>query len=73
MEKETRLIILAIIIILIALGTFWINQPKVNKMESIKIGFLAPLTGPVAGLGNTVKNGFELAWSEKTTVNRHPI
>jgi len=41
--------------------------------EPIKIGFIGPLTGPVANPGVYVKNSFELAQTQLSTVNGREI
>lgn len=57
-----------LIIIILLVGCNNTTQPKFEK-EQIKIGFIGPLTGPVANPGIYVKNSFELARSQHSSVD----
>lgn len=67
--------VVAIIIILVVIGVIVSNKgPK--ETGPIKIGFVAPLTGDVAGIGQNMKIAAELAVSEINAaggVNGRPI
>jgi len=59
MKNKTLLIIgiilVAVVILIVVFGF------QKQKEEAIKIGFIAPLTGPFADWGESIKNGLDLA------------
>ena len=42
----------------------FLTQPHAQQKGPIKIGLLAPLTGPLASPGNDMVNGFRLFWEQ---------
>src|SRR5262249_21368577 len=46
---------------LVALGTAPALDPAVAQQKTIKIGFISTFSGPVAAIGNDMRNSFELA------------
>ncbi len=50
---------LAVLIILVLLAVGCVSQ-QANQQEVIRIGVIAPLTGPLADLGESVRNSIEL-------------
>lgn len=60
MKNKSFLIILSILIVVIILINLLFFLPKQEK-DTIKIGFITPLTGPFADWGESIKNGFDLA------------
>ena len=61
MHKTTKTIICLIVAIVIIGGVWYLSGTKSIKEQTIKIGFIGPLTGPFADWGRTIKNGLELA------------
>lgn len=61
MSKNTKVIIGIIIIILIIGGIWYMVSRRPAEEKVIKIGLIAPLTGPFADWGRTIKEGLELA------------
>lgn len=61
MTKITKIIIGVIIIILIIGGIWYTLSRKPAEEETIRIGFIAPLTGPFADWGRTIKEGLQIA------------
>ncbi|MBF0519286.1 MAG: ABC transporter substrate-binding protein [Nitrospirae bacterium] len=64
--KLNKIIIIAVSLLLFSCKA---DVPKVkgeqpNSQQSIKIGIIAALSGPAAGYGNSIVNGFTLAASE---------
>ncbi|MBF0464336.1 MAG: ABC transporter substrate-binding protein [Nitrospirae bacterium] len=64
--KLKKIIIIAVSLLLFSCK---VDVPKVkgeqpNQQQSIKIGIIAALSGPAAGYGNSIVNGFKLAASE---------
>ena len=62
MSKSAKIVIGVIVLLAIVGGYYW----QKNRGESvpggtIKIGFMAPLTGPFADWGESIKRGMELA------------
>ena len=66
MKKITFSIL--IILIILAATFFTINKPK---QETIKIGFIGPLTGEAANLGMPVRNAFDLAIKEANKIGKN--
>ena len=60
-------IIISFVALVVVLGIIW-ETTQDNKSqetnESVKVGFLSPMTGPAAYFGETVANGVRLAYSE---------
>ncbi|MFA5022659.1 MAG: penicillin-binding protein activator [Candidatus Paceibacterota bacterium] len=57
MKKYLYVIIILIIIVAITLCFWFQNSKSVPKEEDIKIGVIAPLTGPVADYGEEIRKG----------------
>ena len=49
---------------LLVLAAFTSSSSEANQPEKIKIGVLAPLSGPAAELGVKIQHGIELAREE---------
>ncbi|MEI7480283.1 MAG: ABC transporter substrate-binding protein, partial [bacterium] len=62
MQNSKKGWLVGIIVILVVLVVY-LSIPKVDKSD-IKIGFVAPLTGDVASIGQGMKTAAELAVSE---------
>jgi len=74
MKKRPALIILvAVLIIALALNYYTIPVKESADSEIIKIGFIAPLSGPGAGTGISAKQGFELANEQFPNINGKKI
>lgn len=65
-SESMKAMAIALISIIFFLGCV---QPEPEKTETITIGYFGPLSGAVAYTGEPVKNGFELAHSQKSTFN----
>ncbi|MBW3022344.1 ABC transporter substrate-binding protein [Candidatus Woesearchaeota archaeon] len=64
-------IILTIGIVAIIAIAIFMNLPQ--EQQTVKIGFIGPLTGPLANPGVYVKNSFELAHAQYSAVNGREI
>lgn len=52
-------------VVLLALAVLWaFGGVAVQAAEEIRIGFLAPMTGPLAKPGEDLTNGFKLFWEQ---------
>lgn len=61
MNKTTKIIIGIVIILLVIVGV-WYGASKQQKEEGvIRIGFIAPLTGPFADWGRTIEEGLQIS------------
>ena len=67
MKKSWMLVIGIVLIVAIIGGLYYSNQTK--DKSTIKIGIIAPLTGPLAEYGIAFKNGIELSNSENGNPN----
>jgi len=68
MNKTTKIII-GILIIILAGGLIWFLTAQKSQTSQIKIGVIAPLTGPLAEYGIAFKNGVELLNSQNSNPN----
>ena len=61
--KNTKIIVAVVAVVLIAIVAIGVtkNSTPAGEKQTIKIGYIAPLTGNVAFLGQGVKNAAELA------------
>ena len=57
-------IIVGIIVVAFLTGAMFYMLKSQSGAETVKIGVLTPLTGPVAEYGNNIKDGIELAMQE---------
>ena len=68
MEKTTRIVIgliaFAVLVLAIVYGFGGVMTGNVSKKETIKIGFIGPLTGDAAGIGQNSRTAVELAVEE---------
>lgn len=72
MTKTSKTLIGLIIAALVIAGIWYgVSKKSTAPTEEgpIKIGFISPLTGPVAYTGEPVKNGFELAHEKNSVFN----
>ncbi len=60
-NKKGKLLVWAIVIVLVIVGIFLLSNSKPVSTEPIKIGFVAPLTGPAAAYGEVEKNAVIMA------------
>jgi len=75
MNKKIKLWGLVVILV-IALVALVVYFPKGASAETIKIGFIAPLTGDVAAIGQSTKNAVQLAADEINAaggINGNPV
>jgi len=68
MKKNNTIFVILVLVVII--GALFYFMPKDNE---IKIGFVGPLTGPVANPGVYVKNSFELANSQNSMIDGKEI
>lgn len=61
MSKTTKTIIWLIVAVVIVGGIWYLSGKKSMEEQTIKIGFIAPLTGPFADWGRTIEEGMKLA------------
>jgi len=73
MTKTTKIIISIIIAVIIIGGIWYITTREPAEEDVIRIGFIGPLSGPVAYTGEPVKNGFALANDQKRFINGKKI
>jgi len=59
MKKKITISLIILAVIVAGIAIYFIQKPK--EPETIKIGAILPLTGPLAFMGTPVKNGMELA------------
>ncbi len=72
-QKRTVWIIIVLLVIGIAYA-HWRQRSSVSSSDTIKIGILAPLTGPGAVFGNSLVNGVKLAQEDmKNTKHRYEL
>ena len=45
----------------LVLGSFLLASPALAQQKTVKIGFISSFSGPVAAIGNDMRNSFELA------------
>jgi len=60
-NKKVKLWVLIVVILLVVIGIFLLLNNKPASTGPIKIGFIAPLTGPAAAYGEVEKNAVEMA------------
>ncbi|MBS3079114.1 ABC transporter substrate-binding protein [Candidatus Pacearchaeota archaeon] len=68
MKKRNVWLIVGIVVLIIIIGFIYTNNNQ-KKENTIKIGVIAPLTGPLAEYGIAFKNGIELLNSENGNPN----
>lgn len=72
MDKTTKIVIWLVVLALVAWGFSALSKKAPTTPASgevIKIGYIGPFTGPVAGTsGEDVANGFKLAVSERNEI-----
>ncbi len=70
MNNKIKTILGLIVIILVAWGIYSVSQKsdELVVMETIKIGFIGPLTGQNAFIGEGIRNAIELASNKKQNV-----
>ncbi len=77
MNKSVKTIIWLVVLALVAWGLSSLNKKApVNPAsgEVIKIGYVGPFTGPVAGTsGEDVANGWKLAVAERSVIAGRPV
>lgn len=78
MKKFKKAIVSIIVLAIIIVGYgFYRKNNNADlvgvKKETIKIGVILPLTGPLASLGEGAKNGAELAYKNFSTQNKQNI
>lgn len=73
MSKTTKIIIGIIIAIIVTAGIWYGVTRKPVEKGIIKIGVILPLTGPVASLGESAKNGAELAYKNLSEEEKQKI
>lgn len=67
-------IIIGLIVVIIIVGGIWYKTAmKPAKKETIKIGVILPLTGPIASLGESAKNGAELAYNNLSGAEKQEV
>lgn len=72
-KKQTWITIIVILLVLLA-GYWYFSKPAPASGEAIKIGYIGPFSGPVAGTaGEDVANGWKLAFSKNSIVGGRPI
>lgn len=61
-QRAWRKTVLVVLLTVVLLWTF--SSSAVHSSEEIRIGFLAPMTGPLAKPGEDLTNGFKLFWDQ---------
>jgi len=64
MSKTTKTIVWLIVIIVVIAGIWWGVSRKPAEEEVVKIGIIAPLSGPASTWGEQLRKGIELALDE---------
>jgi branched-chain amino acid transport system substrate-binding protein len=71
-KKQNKIYLtIGIVAVIVIVAIIMFSTPKAE--ETIKIGFIGPLTGPVANPGVYVKNSFELANSQYNTIDGNEV
>lgn len=66
--RTTKIIVGLIVFLFVMIGINSCNQKNITQQEKIKIGVVAPLTGPNAKYGDILKQGFDLAFNSDTSI-----
>lgn len=64
MEKNQKILVMALGAVLIFGTIIFVIKKSADRPEKIRIGFIGPLTGELASLGETARAGVELAIEE---------
>ena len=64
MSKTTKTIVWLIVIIVVIAGIWWGVSRKPAEEKVVKIGIIAPLSGPASTWGEQLRKGIELALDE---------
>jgi branched-chain amino acid transport system substrate-binding protein len=73
MNKNTWIAVIVIILVILGGWYYQTNKPAPASGEPIKIGFIGPLTGDLASLGENSKNGVMLALQDLEKANKKNI
>ena len=73
MNKTTKIIIGAVVIIIVIGGIWYEVNKKPLEKEPIKIGAILPLTGKAAQYGEEIKRGIELAKEDRKDISSEII